>query len=175
MTDFDIDKCKITHYPDKVLAGAAQSIENVDDDIRQLVEKMIDIMIEQKGVGLAAPQAGLPLRLFVISLDGTKESARVYINPAITPSGQMDSIEEGCLSIPGVYTRVKRYKNCSVTATDLDGNEFTEEVDGLHARCLQHEYDHIQGITIADRMGSAAKIVHRRQLNKLAEKNDQED
>jgi peptide deformylase len=136
---------------------------------------MIEIMLEQKGIGLAAPQAGVPLRLFIISIDNTRTSTKVYINPTVTTSGQMDSLEEGCLSIPGVYTKVKRYKKCTVTATDLDGNEFTEEADGLYARCLQHEYDHIQGVTIADRMGSAAKIVHRRQMKKLAQNNKLND
>jgi peptide deformylase len=78
-------------------------------------------------------------------------------------------VEEGCLSVPGIYTKIRRYKKCKVTATDLDGNEFTEEADGLYARALQHENDHINGITIVNRMGQAAKIAHRRQLKKLSQ------
>ncbi len=168
----DVDKCRITHYPADVLAGRAQPVEKIDDNIRQLVQKMTDIMLENKGVGLAAPQAGVPLRLFIISLDASRKNVRVYINPTVTPitakSGNLfNSMEEGCLSVPGVSTKIRRYKKCTVTATDLDGNEFTEEAEGLYARALQHEYDHIEGMTIADRMGSAAKIVHRRQLKKL--------
>lgn len=165
----DIEKCRITHYPAEVLAKAAQPVEKIDDSIRQLVEKMKDIMLANKGVGLAAPQAGVPLRLFIISLNGTKEGVKVYINPTVAPIGELAEIEEGCLSVPGIYTKIRRYKQCSVTATDLDGNKFTEEADGLYARCLQHEYDHIGGITIADRMPSAAKIAHRKQLKKLRE------
>jgi len=163
----DVPKCKITHYPAQVLAKAAKPIEKIDDSIRQLVEKMKDIMLANKGVGLAAPQAGVPLRLFIISLDGKRENVRVYINPIVTPKGELAEIEEGCLSVPSIYTKIRRYKQCSVTATDLDGNKFTEEADGLYARCLQHEYDHIEGITIADRMPSAAKIAHRKQLKAL--------
>ena len=170
----DVEKCKITHYPADVLAGRAQPIEKIDDNIRRLVEKMTDIMLKNKGVGLAAPQAGIPLRLFIISLDGSRESVKVYINPTVTPipasaGTSFDSAEEGCLSVPGIYTKIRRYKKCTVTATGLDGNEFTEEAEGLYARCLQHEYDHIEGRTIAGRMNSAAKIAHRKQLKKLKE------
>ncbi len=165
----DVQKCHITHYPADVLAGRAKPVEKIDDNIRQLVRKMTDIMLENKGIGLAAPQAGVPLRLFIISLGGTRENVKVYINPDITPSGDFDSVEEGCLSVPGVHTKIRRYKKCAVTATDLDGNKFTEEVEGLHARALQHEFDHIEGTTIVNRMGQVAKIAHRRQLKKLEE------
>ena len=166
----DVEKCKITHYPAEVLAGRAQPVREIDDSIRKLVEKMTDIMLENKGIGLAAPQAGIPLRLFIVSLDATRESVRVYINPTVTATTrEFDSVEEGCLSVPGIYTKIRRYKKCRVTATDLDGNEFTEEAEGLYARCLQHEYDHLEGMTIAGRMNSAAKIAHRKQLKKLKE------
>ena len=169
----DIDKCKITHYPAGVLGKKAEPVEQINDDIRQLVDKMTDIMIKNKGVGLAAPQAGVPLRLFIISLDGTKENVRVYLNPKITPEGELEAIDEGCLSVPGIYTKIRRYKKCEVTATDLDGNEFTDQADGLYARALQHEYDHIEGITIVNRMGQPAKIVHRKQLKKLHDRSEQ--
>lgn len=167
MEDIDIEKCRITRYPAGVLAGRARPIEKIDDNIRQLVKKMTDIMLENKGVGLAGPQAGVPLRIFIISLDGTKERIKVYINPTVSPTGELSLVEEGCLSVPGVYTKIRRYKRCKVTATDLDGNEFTEEAEGLHARALQHEYDHIEGMTIADRMSSTARIAHRKQLKTL--------
>ena len=163
----DIEKCCIAHYPAKVLRKSAEPVEAIDDNVRRLVDKMTDIMLKHKGIGLAAPQVGLSLRLFIISLDMKKENVKVFINPTVTPVGEPDSLEEGCLSVPGISTKVRRFKKCKVTATDLDSNEFTEEADGLYARCLQHEYDHINGMTIADRMGSAAKIVHRRQIKKL--------
>jgi len=168
----DIKKCRITHYPADVLGKPAEPIEKIDDNIRRLVEKMTDIMLKNKGVGLAAPQAGVPLRLFIISLNRTREQVKCYINPTVTPTGELDSMDEGCLSVPGVYTKIRRYKKCTVTATDINGNEFTEEAQGLYARALQHEYDHLEGMTIADRMGSAAKIAHRRQLKKLAENHE---
>jgi peptide deformylase len=168
----DFEKCQLTHYPADVLAGQASSVEKIDDNIRQLIVKMTDVMLKNKGVGLAAPQIGLPMRLFIISLNGTNEAVKVYINPTVTPIGELDAVEEGCLSVPGIYTKIRRYKKCKVTATDLDGNEFTEEADGLYARVLQHENDHINGITIVNRMGQAAKIAHRRQLKKLSQDNE---
>jgi len=172
MSDIDIEKCKITRYPAAVLAETAGPIEKIDDNIRQLVDKMTDIMLQLKGVGLAGPQVGVGLRIFIISLDGTRESVKVYINPTVTTEGRTTSIEEGCLSVPGIYTGIRRYKKCTVTATDLDGNEFTEQAEDLYARALQHEYDHINGTTIADRMGTAAKIKFRKQLKELREKYD---
>lgn len=166
----DVEKCTITHYPASVLGRPAEPVAEIDETILRLVDKMTDIMIENKGIGLAAPQAGVGLRLFIVSLDGSRESVRAYVNPTVTPAGDLDEIEEGCLSVPGVYTKVRRYKRATVTATDLAGNEFTEEAEGLYARCLQHESDHLDGMTIVNRMGAAAKIAHRRQLKKLAER-----
>ena len=165
----DPDKCTVTHYPDRVLANKAQAVEGINDEIRRLVEKMTDVMIARKGVGLAAPQVGVPLRLFIISVDGTRQNVRVYINPTVTTEGNLQANEEGCLSIPQVYTKIKRYTQATVTATDLDGRQFTEQAAGLYARALQHEFDHIEGVTIADRMGAAARIAHRRQFKKLLE------
>jgi len=163
----DVEKRRITHYPAEVLANRARPIEKIDDNIRQLVKKMTEIMLENKGVGLAAPQAGVPLRLFIISLNTTREAVKVYINPTVTPTGEFGALEEGCLSVPGVHTKIRRYKKCKVTATDLDGNGFTEEAEGLYARALQHEFDHIEGTTIVNRMGQVAKIAHRKQLKAL--------
>jgi len=168
----DIEKCRITHYPAEVLGKQAQPVEKIDDNIRQLVEKMYEVMRQNKGVGLAAPQVGVPLRLFIISLDGSRENVKVFINPTVTPDDQLDAMEEGCLSVPGIYTKIRRYKKAKVTATDLDGKEFTEEGEGLYARALQHEYDHIEGLTIVNRMGQTAKISHRKQLKKIQEQHE---
>jgi peptide deformylase len=174
MSQIDVDKCRITYYPAAVLRGRAAPVEKIDESIRHLVEKMADIMVEKKGIGLAGPQAGVPLRLFVISLTGTRENVRAYINPTVKPHGDLDEVEEGCLSVPGVWAKIRRYKKATVTATDMDGRQFTEEAEGLYARCLQHEYDHIEGTVIVNRMGEAARIAHRRQLKKLAEQQEGE-
>ena len=165
MTDYS--KCMITRYPTPVLREKAQPIEEINDDIRVLAERMVDIMVETKGVGLAGPQAGVNLRIFVVSIDGTKESARVYINPTINPEGKIVANEEGCLSLPGISGNINRYSKCTVTATDLDGNEFTEVGEGLLARAFQHEFDHLEGTMIKDRLGYAAKLRAKRRLKQL--------
>ena len=170
---FDVEKCCITHYPEPVLAKKADPIKEITDNIRRLAEKMIDIMVETRGVGLAGPQAGVPLRIFVASPTGSRQDAKVYINPAINPSGAVEAIEEGCLSLPGVYGKIRRYNKCTVTATGLDGKEFIEEAQGLLARIFQHEVDHLDGVVVADRMGSVAKIVARRRLKELRDKYEQ--
>ena len=168
----DVDKCKITYYPAPVLRGQAAPVEKIDENIRRLVDKMADILVDKKGIGLAAPQAGVPLRLFIVSLTGKREDVRAYINPTVTPHGDLDEAEEGCLSVPGIWAKIRRYKKATVTATDLDGRQFTEDAEGLYARCLQHEYDHIEGTVIVNRMGEAARIAHRRQLKKLTDEQE---
>jgi peptide deformylase len=169
----DLKKCCITRYPEPVLAKKAEPIEEITDDIRRLAEKMIDIMIETKGVGLAGPQAGVSLRIFVASPDASREGAKVYINPTINPAGAVEAIEEGCLSLPNIYGKIRRHTKCTVTAIGLDGKKFVEEAQGLLARIFQHEFDHLEGTLVADRMGTVAKIAARKHLKELQQKYEQ--
>ena len=169
MSKNNFTNCSITHFPAPVLAQPAKPIDNIDESIRTLADRMIDIMLETKGLGLAGPQAGVNLRIFVVSLDGTKENAKVYINPKIENSGSLVDFEEGCLSLPGVSAKIKRFKQCSVTATDLDGNTFTEHAEGLLARAFQHESDHLDGMLIKDRMTRVQTIAARKLIKKLRE------
>lgn len=163
----DVDRCKLIFYPADVLMQRADEVTVFDETLRALVEKMKDIMATHKGIGLAAPQVGVSLRVFVASLEGTSQDAKVYINPKLTLSGPMETNEEGCLSFPGMYVKVRRNQDCQITAQDVEGREFTENAEGLLSRCLQHEYDHLEGILLTHRMSQAARIVHRRQLKKL--------
>jgi peptide deformylase len=163
----DISNCKLTKYPSEILKQKAKPIEKIDEGIIALAEKMIDMMVEQKGIGLAAPQANVSLRMFVISLESVKDDALVFINPEIKTYGSIEAAQEGCLSVPGIYTNIKRPAKVTVTATGLDGEEFTIEADELLARCIQHEYDHLEGKTIVDRMTTIAKIKHRRAVESL--------
>jgi peptide deformylase len=165
MTDYTT--CCLTKYPTPVLLEKATPVEEINDDIRQLSDRMIDLMVESKGIGLAGPQAGVNLRIFVVSVDGTKDNAKVYINPTIKVAVALVMNEEGCLSLPGLYGKIKRYEMCTVTATDLNGHEFTEFGDGLLARAFQHEYDHLEGRMIKDRLSQAAKLRARRRLRQL--------
>jgi len=163
----DIGKCCLTCYPTGVLGERAKAIEEIGDEIAALAAKMIEIMVASKGIGLAGPQAGVGLRIFVVSVDGSAENAKVYINPEIITSGAMEAMEEGCLSLPGIYANIRRYKQCSVTATDLEGNEFSEEGEGLLARAFQHEYDHLEGTLIKDRFSRVQMIGARKRLREL--------
>ena len=147
----------------------AKPVAEINDDIRQLADRMMDIMVEAKGIGLAGPQAGVNLRIFVVSTDGTKENAKVYINPTIEVDGSIEANEEGCLSLPGIYGKIKRYSKCTVTATDLDSNAFTEVGEGLLGRAFQHEYDHLEGRMIKDRLSTPAKIRAKRRPKQLQE------
>ena len=160
---------RMTRYPAKVLGRAAKTVGEITDEIRELAAGMIDMMLEQKGVGLAGPQVGVDLRIFVFSNDATRESARVYINPEIEIGGGLEANHEGCLSLPGIEAKIKRYKKCTITATDLDGNRFTEEAEGIEIRGFQHEVDHLDGMLIKDRMGQAQRIGARKILRQLQE------
>jgi len=168
----DFENCKITHIPAPVLAETSMPVEKIDESIIKLVDKMADLMVEKKGVGFAAPQAGVPLRVFIVSLDGKKESIKVFINPEVECEGRTVTGEEGCLSVPGIYTKVRRFTRCVVTATDLNGRQFTDIAEGFYARVLQHEFDHINGTTIADKMSTVAKIAHRKKLQKLIDEQE---
>lgn len=163
----DVGKCCLTCYPTGVLRERAKVIEKIGDEIGALAERMIEIMIENKGIGLAGPQAGVGLRIFVVSVDGSAENAKVYINPEIITSGAIEAIEEGCLSLPGIYANIRRYQQCSVTATDLEGNEFSEDGEGLLARAFQHEYDHLEGTLIKDRFSRVQMIGARKRLREM--------
>jgi len=161
----DVGECKFTYYPDEVLLNRTHTIFDIDDDVCKLSEKMISIMLKKKGLGLAAPQVGFPLQLFIAMY---KREPKVYINPTITLIGsEITSIEEGCLSIPGIFPKIQRSKKCKIVATNLDGNEFVDEAEGIEARVFQHEYDHIDGITIIDRMDQFDKFALSNQLKKL--------
>ena len=165
----DVENCQLTYYPASILNRRTEKVEVFDDNLRRFAERMISIMVEHRGIGLAAPQAGVSLRLFIVSLEVSPDTAKVYINPSLIPGGAVESLEEGCLSLPGIYTGVKRYTDCEISAQDLQGNTVTESTTGLYARCVQHEFDHLEGITLVHRMGATAKMAHRRQLKKLEE------
>jgi len=165
----DIKKCRITRWPAPVLLEPAKPIEKIDDNIRALAEKMKDIMVEHKGVGLAGPQAGVNLRIFVASEDGSREKAKVYINPVIETSGEIVAKEEGCLSLPDIWGNVKRFSKCSLKALDENGNEISIYAEGHLARIFQHECDHLDGTLIKDKFSTVAKIGARRKLKKLEE------
>ncbi|NLD54388.1 MAG: peptide deformylase [Burkholderiaceae bacterium] len=136
----------ILRYPDARLHKVAKPVETVDDDIRRLVDDMAETMYAAPGIGLAATQVDVHLRVVVIDVSEERNDLRVFINPEIvTKSEESKVYEEGCLSVPGIYDEVERPDRVTVRALDRDGTPFTLEADGLLAVCIQHEIDHLDG------------------------------
>ena len=134
----------ILKYPDARLHTVAERVPVVDDRIRKLVADMAETMYAAPGIGLAATQVNVHERVVVIDITETHDQLQVFINPEITwSSDTLQSYEEGCLSIPGIYDKVERPDAVTVTALGLDGKPFTLEADGLLAVCIQHEIDHL--------------------------------
>jgi peptide deformylase len=147
---------QIIHYPHPTLRHRSKPLKKVDSDLRAIVAEMFDLMYAHEGVGLAANQVDLPYRLFVSNPEGKREATEtefVFINPVLSGGRGQHEDEEGCLSIPGVYAPVRRNATIRVEAFDLSGNEVKGEFDGLMARILQHETDHLDGTLFIDRVG----------------------
>ncbi len=136
----------ILRYPDPRLNTVAQPVAAVDHDIRTLVADMAQTMYEAPGIGLAATQVDVHLRVIVIDISDTRDELRVFINPEILRASEESKVyEEGCLSVPGIYDEVERPDRVTVKALDLQGEPFTLEADGVLAVCIQHEIDHLDG------------------------------
>ena len=169
VTQTDMDRLAVIAYPDPRLALKSAPIEKIDDSLKRLVDKMFELMFQARGVGLAAPQVGLNIRLFVASPTFEQDDRQVYINPEILSAEGSQEDEEGCLSVPGVSCKIKRANVVTIQASDLSGERFEQTGEGLLARIFQHETDHIEGRLILDRMGSVAKLANRRALKDLEE------
>ena len=142
---------QIRQYPDPVLRLQAQEVVDFDGDLEQLVERMIRLMQDARGVGLAANQVGILRRVFVIQADEEQEP-RALVNPVIVErSEELDEDDEGCLSMQGVVVPVERAVSIRLEAGDGQGNPVTLELEGLPARVAQHELDHLDGVLILDR------------------------
>lgn len=161
------DDLQIINYPDPRLRKASKPVDTFDDNLRALAAKMFELMREHRGVGLAAPQVGQNLRLFVMNHSGKPEDDRVYVNPVLTDATGEEEGEEGCLSLPGINTKVIRVRTLRIEARDLNGNPVVETETGYRARIWQHETDHLNGTLIIDRMGPTAKIAYRKTLKEL--------
>lgn len=142
---------QIRHYPDPVLRMKAKPVEEVDDDLRRLVERMKALMADAVGVGLAATQVGIVRRLFVFDR-GNGEGAAALVNPVIVErSEEVETGDEGCLSLQGVLVPVERAVSIRVEGTDERGNDVVYDLEANAARCVQHELDHLDGVLIIDR------------------------
>ena len=162
---------RITKLGEDILRQKAQpfAMEEINDELRSFIDEMFDTMIEANGVGLAGPQAGISKRIFVVIADD--DVRRVFINPQIiSTSAELSDYEEGCLSVPGVYETIQRPAKVSVQAYNENGKMFTLDAEGLLARIIQHEYDHLEGMLFIDRGDQEVAQKTVEQFKKRAEK-----
>jgi peptide deformylase len=157
----------IVEYPADVLLKAGEPVVNFDGELETLVRDMFDTMYDDGGVGLAAQQIGVPLRLFVMDCDGLK---LVAANPEIIFTEGEQSGEEGCLSVGKVHAEVKRADRAVLRAQDMQGKTFEREASGLAARCFQHETDHCDGILFVRHLGPQRRDLVLRKFRKLKKK-----
>jgi peptide deformylase len=152
---------KLRTYPDPILRTVCLPIPEITEEIRELAMSMRDLMVASDGIGLAAPQVGRAIRLFIVDIwwphTGETGQSLYFVNPVLTPSGGVHERPEGCLSLPGVRETMRRSERVVVEALGLDGAPFTLDVGGLLATAIQHEHDHLQGVTMLDRMGPTTR------------------
>ena len=158
----------IVNCLDPILRKKCRPVENINDQLIKLSEDMIETMYESGGLGLAANQVGLSSGLFVINISIQKEERNpiVIINPSITASEDKEMGEEGCLSIPDIFTEVERAQRVEVKGYDLKGDEVRYEAEGFLARAFQHEMDHLNGILFWDNLGKVKRDILKRKFRK---------
>jgi len=159
-------KLEILEYPDERLRTVAKPVERFDDELRGLVDDMLETMYDAQGIGLAATQVDVHRRLLVLDVSETRDAPRVYVNPQIVEAAGSETCEEGCLSVPGIYAEVSRADRVRVVASDAQGQLFEEELTGLHAICLQHEMDHLNGKLFVDYLSPLKRRLVSRKLEK---------
>ncbi|MFI0474610.1 peptide deformylase [Halomonas sp. HMF6819] len=144
-------KRPILEFPDERLRTKAKPVETVDDEVRSLVDDMLETMYDARGIGLAATQIDVHRRVVVMDVSEAGDSPLVMINPRYEPIGEeKEPLSEGCLSIPEHYADVPRFLKVKLNAQNRDGEAFELEADGLLAHCIQHEYDHLEGVLFVD-------------------------
>jgi peptide deformylase len=161
---------KVIHYPHPTLRHRSRPLKKVDAQLRTWIDEMLDLMYEHEGVGLAANQVNLPYRVFVANPEGDpdiREAEFVFINPVLRGGKGSAEAEEGCLSIPQVFAPVRRNETIKIQAYNLRGEVVEAELNGLFARVVQHETDHLDGTLFIDRLPPAAKATLRDQLEEF--------
>jgi len=164
----DPARLTIVHHPDPVLHRRADPVDAVTDDVRAIAQRMIELMHAAPGVGLAAPQVGLALRMFVANPTGQPGDDAVYINPQLLdPTPAVERGEEGCLSLPDVRGEITRPLGITIKALNEQGEPVERRVEGFEARVWQHEYDHLDGVLIIEKMTPADRRAVRRAMRAL--------
>jgi peptide deformylase len=156
----------ILHFPDERLRTIARPVEQVDDKLRAVIDDMFETMYDAPGIGLAATQVDFHKRLIVIDVSEEKDQPLVLINPEILEKDGVEEMDEGCLSVPGIYETVKRAERVKIRALDRNGEAFELEADGLLAVCIQHEIDHLDGKLFVDYLSGLKRQRIRKKLEK---------
>lgn len=159
---------EVLTFPNDLLRKKSAPVDSINEELATLARDMADTMYSQKGLGLAAPQVGVNIRLVVIDATGGEEPGKLYylFNPEII-SGEGEQFgDEGCLSIPGEYEKVRRYQKVIVKALDIDGDEIIVDGDGLLARALQHEIDHLNGVLFIDHLPPYKREIVKKHIKK---------
>jgi len=159
-------KLDILTFPDPRLRNKAKPVARVDDQIRHIVDDMLETMYAAPGIGLAAIQVNIPLRILVIDLSESNDSPLCLINPEILERSGEEQMDEGCLSVPGFYEPVTRAEQVRVRALDRDGQPIELDAGGLLAVCIQHEIDHLDGKLFVDYVSALKRQRIRRKLEK---------
>jgi peptide deformylase len=159
-------KLPILEFPDPRLRTVAKPVGQVDDEMRRLIDDMFETMYDAPGIGLAATQVDVHLRLLVLDVSEDKSRPLVFINPEILENEGSQVYQEGCLSVPGIYADVTRADRVRVRALDRDGKEFEIDADGLLAVCIQHEMDHLAGKVFVDYLSPLKREQVRKKLAK---------
>ena len=171
---------RIEVYPAPTLRRVAQPVEDITPEVRQVIVRMAELMYEAEGIGLAAPQVGLAWRIFMCHVPAAEDRSpeedpptandrlEVFINPAIEAAeGAPEPLEEGCLSLPDIRGDVLRPPLVTISATDIEGRRFTRRAAGLLSRCWLHEFDHLEGVLILDRMTQMGRLKNRSAVRSL--------
>ncbi len=160
----------VLHYPDPRLRKVAEPVDRVDDNIRQLVDDMFETMYQAPGIGLAATQVDQHKRIITIDISEDKSQPLCLINPEIIASQGVEKMEEGCLSVPGIYEPVERAEKITVKALNREGQSYEIHADSLLSVCIQHEMDHLQGKLFVDYLSELKRKRIRKKLEKLRQK-----
>ncbi len=156
----------LVYLPDPRLRKETQAVTNFDDALQKLIDDMYETMYKSNGIGLAAPQIGLSLKLAVIDVSRERDQPFCIINPEIIAREGEEFMEEGCLSVPGAYDKAPRAIKVKVRALDRHGKSFELEADGLLAHCLQHEIDHLNGKLFVDYLSPLKRQMARKKQDK---------
>jgi peptide deformylase len=160
----------ILKYPDPKLHTIAKPVENVDDEVRKLVDNMAETMYQAPGIGLAATQVDVHQQIIVIDISEDRNDLKVFINPRLVQADGIAEHEEGCLSVPGVFDNVTRAEKITVEALDRDGKTFQMNAEGLLGVCIQHEMDHLQGKVFVEYLSQLKQTRIRTKMKKAQRK-----